>query len=248
MTANQHNEAFEKVWADLIQMTVKTLRYAVNQAGLEDTGDLLESIQPGVVNASKNWIEGSVYYDALLRVKDIKTLHYTTIPPLAPLIEWVERQGVNKFPFVPGYPNGVKKAGETASIIRIAEGIRWFLKSYPNVTRNYRGRSRTVAGSKREIKKLQKAGIYNEVVNEIVMPEFWIALRGFAISYTIATMYETFGVAPVNLEEKVMNTMFLGRSQQGANARETYLARNNSWYQADPSYQHQDAVDELLNS
>jgi hypothetical protein len=227
------NPALEQVWKDLIGMTVNTLRYAVRSAGLEDTGELIESIEEGAVTAAKNWIEGSIYYDALLRLKDIKTLRYTTIPPLMPLMEWVERQGVDKFPFVPGYPNGIRKANEIDKIKRIAEGIRWNLKAHPNVTRNYRGRNRG-------------KGVYNDVVTEIVLPEFWIALRGFAISYTIQSMSESFGITPVNLEQRVMNFESSSRMQAGQNAKQTKLARKLAWYQADRTYQNQEEVDKLL--
>lgn len=218
------NPVIEKVWKDLIKMTVSVLRDTVRREGITASGSLLASIEEGAVDASKGWIEGSVYYDALLRIKDMKTLHYTSIPPLAPIMEWVESQGINKFPFVPGYPNGVKKANETSTIMRIAEGIRWNLKAYPNVRRNHRG-------------------VYNDPLKEIILPEFWIAMRGFAISYTTASLHESFGITPINLEERVLNFQSEGRMQAGANSRETKLERKLPYYTADRSYKNEDLID-----
>ena len=66
-------------------------------------------------------------------------MHYERMPPQAALEAFVEKVGIDKFPYVPGYPKGVRPVSYTVAVERIAWGIRMMRKRMPNVQRGYRG-------------------------------------------------------------------------------------------------------------
>ena len=103
------------------------------------TGEAAGFIRAGAVTWGKGWISGHVLYSEPLRIKEMKDLRYTTIPPLGPIERWVESVGVSRFAYVPGYPEGVEPATESEAITRIAKGVQDNLEAHPNVRRGYRG-------------------------------------------------------------------------------------------------------------
>lgn len=198
------NPILNKLYEELGSRIEKTFKDAVRREGLLDTGDLVDSIKAGSVKTENGTLSTSVAFSALLRLKDMKTLRYFTIPPLAPLVEWVERVGISRFAYIPGYPEGVTKPTEIEQIYRVAAGIQYNLKSKPNITRGYRG-------------------IYNDELFKRILPKFYEDLRAGAIVYTKEQIEEAFGFdtfVPTPSEE-----LNAGRIQAAWNARDTKLQR-----------------------
>ena len=194
----------EKLYHELAARIEKQLKQAVQLANLHDTGDLVNSIRAGSVKVGDKTISTSVVFSALLRLKDMKTLSYSTIPPIAPLIDWVERIGLGKFAYIPGYPVGVKKLTETEQIFRIASGIQYHLKASPNVKRGYRG-------------------IYNDELFKKIIPEFLETLRASSEVWAKMSIEEAMGFEvsiPTPSEE-----LNASRIQAAWNARDTKIAR-----------------------
>lgn len=135
----EESPILQKLLSDLTNRAERLLREAVAREGKVLTGKLRDSIRAGAVTWGKGWISGHVSYSELLRIKDMKVLRYTTIPPLGPIERWVESVGVSRFAYVPGYPEGVEPATESEAITRIAKGVQYNLKAHPNVRRGYRG-------------------------------------------------------------------------------------------------------------
>jgi hypothetical protein len=204
MTNFEDNPMLNKLYEELAKRIEKYLKESVLQADLVDTEELVDSIRSGTVQVGDATISTSVVFSALLRLKDMKKLDYFTIPPLAPLIDWVERTGISKFAYIPGYPEGVKRPTESEQIFRVAKGIQYNLKARPNVRRGYRG-------------------IYNEDLYKKIIPEFIEALRASSEVWAKMSIEEALGfdtLVPTPSEE-----LNAGRIQAAWNARDTKLAR-----------------------
>lgn len=158
MTDITENPAIANIIQKYVALAERAFKQEVASAGLVMDGDLLSSIRAGALERGKEWLEGHVYYDMLLRVKDLRVLRYTTIPPLGAMVRYVEKIGVAQFPFVPGYPPGVSPSSQTLAVNRIAWGLRMHFRREPNVVRGYRG-------------------VYNEPLTNRILPQFMLELR-----------------------------------------------------------------------
>ena len=99
-----------------------TLKDAVEREGMVDTGDLAGSIRAVAVTKGKGWISGHVSYSELLRIKDMKVPNYGSVPPIRPIADWVERTGVSRFAYIPGY----KKMGRRPTSKRLTASLAAF--------------------------------------------------------------------------------------------------------------------------
>lgn len=182
----------------------KAFEKTVEREGLVSTGELLNSIRAEGVKTASNFISAHVSYSDLLRVKDMKKLTYTTIPPLAPLLEWVERVGVDKFAYVPGFAPGKKSKSEIQNIYRIGHGLRYHLRASPNVERGYRG-------------------IYNDPMKNELLPDFYNDFRAAILYAAQESFYKAFGYeVDIEMPSGEINA---ARIQSAMNARDTKLAR-----------------------
>ena len=189
---------------DFVKRVERAFKDAVDREGVIQTGDLLDSIRAGSITRGKGWISGLVYYSDLLRIKDMKVLNYSTIPPLQPLMDWVERTGVNNFAYVPGYQNGKQPPTDIEKIHRIASGIQYYLKATPNVRRGYRG-------------------IYNDPMRLLLIPQFYEDMRAAANVWAAQQFREAFGFdTVVSLPTENINA---ARIQSAWNASATKVAR-----------------------
>lgn len=195
-----------KLLEDFIRRVQFALKDAVEREGVVDTGDLAGSIRAIAVTKGKGWISGHISYSELLRIKDMKVLNYGSVPPIRPIADWVERTGVSRFAYIPGY----KKAGpqtEIEKIDRIARGIQYYLRATPNIRRGYRG-------------------IYNDQLKLFLIPSFYEDMRMAANVYAAQMFRETFGFeTSINLPTENINA---SRIQSAWNARTTKLARKLS--------------------
>ncbi len=200
----EESPILQKLLSDLTNRAERLLREAVAREGKVLTGELRDSIRAGAVTWGKGWISGHVSYSELLRIKDMKVLRYTTIPPLGPIERWVESVGVSRFAYVPGYPEGVEPATESEAITRIAKGVQYNLKAHPNVRRGYRG-------------------IYNDALNYSFVPAYQADMRMAATVLAGAQFTEAFGFETfIPLPNEPLNA---SRIQAAWNARDTRLSR-----------------------
>ncbi|GAB3790182.1 hypothetical protein GCM10028818_59930 [Spirosoma horti] len=108
-------------------------------AGLPLTGEMLDSFRRYAAVEGNGYVEARLEMVDYFRLKDLRSMKYTRTPPLAAMEAFVEALGLNKFAFIPGYPQGIKPATEMAAIERIAWGIKMNKQRHPNVSRGYRG-------------------------------------------------------------------------------------------------------------
>lgn len=204
MAEFESNPILNKLYEQLAERIEKNFKDNVLREGLVSSTDLVNSIKAGKIQVGSKMISTSVVFSALLRIKDMKSLNYSTIPPLAPLVEWVERKGLSKFSYVPGYSGKISKASDIDKIYRISAGIQYHLKASPTVRRGYRG-------------------IYNDDLYRRIIPEFIETLRASSEMWAKLNIEEALG-----FDVKVptpTDTINAGRIQAAWNARDTKLER-----------------------
>ena len=159
-----------------IEEAEKAFQRRIVAEGLVLTGELLNSFRRMAAQAGQGYIEARLDAAGYLRIKDLRSMNYARMPPQAALEAFVEKVGVDKFAYVPGYPRGVRPASDTIAVERIAWGIRQNLRKYPNVKRGYRG-------------------IYSDPLLNDVLPKFYsdwktaaftTALRGVKLLFSQA--------------------------------------------------------------
>ncbi|WP_375445741.1 hypothetical protein [uncultured Fibrella sp.] len=122
-----------------IQKAENAFQRRISSQGLVLTGEMLNSFRQYAAERGEGYVEAKLGMVGYLRMKDLKSLNYSRTPPLRALMDFVEKVGVDKFAYVPGYPQGVKPATEAKAIERIAWGIKMNMQRHPNVKRGYRG-------------------------------------------------------------------------------------------------------------
>lgn len=155
------NPVFAEILQRYITEAERVFRREVAAQGLVLTGEMLNSIRSSAVNRGQGFVEASVHYNALLRLKDMRQLNYTRMPPFLAMVKFVEAVGPDKFPRVPGYPVGMRPASYTETVERIAAGVMRYFRREPNVRRGYRG-------------------VYNDPLKNTILPEFFRELRQHA--------------------------------------------------------------------
>jgi len=145
---------------------VRVFRLEVQRAGLEATGEMLNSIRFAAIEKGKDFISAKIEYSEVYRLKDMKSLRYTSIPPASVFEAWVRKKKKPiYFTKIPGYKDNSEtvrqfKAGLLSSedrdqmLDRIAAAMTFYYRRRPNVKRGYRG-------------------IYNDPLNKYVLPRFW---------------------------------------------------------------------------
>ena len=160
---------------------VRVFKREVKNSGKVWTGDMLNSIRASAIERGKDFLTASIQYSEVLRLKDIKQLNFTTIPPhdsqkgngKNSIQQWVE-SNLGFFSFVPGYkgkhPDDID---EDIAIKRITGAVVFSLRREPNVKRGYRG-------------------IYNEPLTKDVLPRFWRDLRQSAGAHALTNFRQIF--------------------------------------------------------
>lgn len=155
------NPVFEEILQRYVNLAEEKFQQAVDASGLVMTGELRDSIRASALEKGLGFVQGHIYFNALLRIKDMKQLNYTRMPPFMAMVKFVESVGPNRFSYVPGYPPGVRPASYTVTVERIAAGIMRQFKREPNVKRGYRG-------------------VYNDPLKNDILPNFFHDLRTHA--------------------------------------------------------------------
>lgn len=127
-------------WSSNVQ---RLLIEQIRKSKLVLSADLINSLTYQVQDATAESIASvQLAFTDYGRMKDMRRLFYTKMPPVEALEKFVEAIGVNKFKYVPGYSRG-RFPSENIAIKRIAWGIavakfkehkhkpkRWFAKQF----------------------------------------------------------------------------------------------------------------------
>ena len=97
---------------------------AIKKQGLVLNGDLLSSLH-GEIHSAGADLDGqlSLYFTDHGRYQDMKHRYQGKMPPIEAMIRYVEKVGIEKFRFIPGYKEGKKPKDERKIANRIAWGL-----------------------------------------------------------------------------------------------------------------------------
>ncbi|MDQ1085645.1 hypothetical protein [Siphonobacter sp. SORGH_AS_1065] len=160
----ENNPALALLLERFVKYVENQLKSAAKAQEVELTGEMIDSIRSQAVEYGKGAISASVVFSELFRIKDMKQLRYTTVPPLKAMIDFVEKIGIKNF-YVPGYGVGITPRTEHASVLRVARAIQFHFKSVPNVKRKYRG-------------------IYNDELKNDILPTYFEEMHAAAVQFS----------------------------------------------------------------
>lgn len=147
-----------RIFDGYIAEAERVFRRRIMDEGVVLTGETLDSFRTEAATAAGGYIEAKLHAAGTFRMKDLRSMDYARMPPQAGLENFVEKVGVDKFLYVPGYKKGTRPISDTVACERIAWGIRMMRRKYPNVKRGYRG-------------------IYSDPLLTEILPKFYSDLR-----------------------------------------------------------------------
>ena len=132
-----YEEEIAAAMAEILEDAEKMFKQALDEKRLVMSADLKESFERVIVQNAAG-IAGEISFRSYGRFKDMAKLSYLDhIPPVYAMEYFVEKTGINKFAYVPGYQN--KEATSIKDVNRIAWAIAMSMKRAVNVKRQYRG-------------------------------------------------------------------------------------------------------------
>jgi hypothetical protein len=100
------------------------LAAAIEKQGLVFTEELLQSLRSEVVAASARHVATmGIAFVKYGRIRDMKGTNRTKAPPIEEIEKYVEKVGIDKFNYVPGYKYGQFPLTKAVALNRIAWGI-----------------------------------------------------------------------------------------------------------------------------
>ena len=109
---------------DYSARALAALAAAIQKKGLVFTEELLQSLRSEVVGASARHVASmGIAFEQYGRIRDMKGLNRTKAPPLEEIEAYVEKVGLDKFNYVPGYKYGQFPLTKAVALNRIAWGI-----------------------------------------------------------------------------------------------------------------------------
>ena len=139
MPINLSNEQFQQLLDKYIREAVAEMQRRVRSANLVLTGEMIDSFRVSAQERGRDYINQVISFSGIVRLKDLKSMNYSRMPPQEAMEYFVEREGVHSFAYVPGYKPGTFPTSDAIAVKRIAWGIRSKIKQNPNVKRGYRG-------------------------------------------------------------------------------------------------------------
>lgn len=127
-------QASDSIIDDLAADGLQVFQRAIEKAGLVLSSELLNEWS-SVVSKSDDLLAVEWQFNMYGRFKDMKSLRYTQMPPIEAFEKFVEKVGVDKFAWVPGYDSKQSVPTEIA-INRIAWGIAKHRMAVPVVKRS----------------------------------------------------------------------------------------------------------------
>jgi hypothetical protein len=137
------NEYIENELGDWAMNVQRLLQENLIRSNITLTDDLLNSFEEQVYSHASQNIQTLLFgFHDYGRMREMRNLVYTKMPPVEVLEDYVEKVGLAKFKYVPGYRSG-KIPHESVAIKRIAWGIarakflenrhkpkRWFARAF----------------------------------------------------------------------------------------------------------------------
>ena len=100
------------------------LAASIQKKGLVFTEELLQSLRSEVVAASARHVASmGIAFEQYGRIRDMKGISRSKAPPLEVIEKYVEKVGIDKFNYVPGYRYGQFPLTKAVAINRIAWGL-----------------------------------------------------------------------------------------------------------------------------
>jgi hypothetical protein len=131
------NDILASVMAEIMSDAEKQFKAALTSKNLVFTGDLKDSFERHIVQHGAK-IAGEITFKQYGRFKDMKRLRYLQhMPPTDAMEFFIEKTGIDRFAYVPGYNN--KSPHSISDIMRIAWAISNSKKRAIDVKRGYRG-------------------------------------------------------------------------------------------------------------
>lgn len=141
MTAAEQLE--QEAYEMLDEITTDAIKYfeaAIVSKNLVFTEELRNSLKKEVITGIGSMKAATViHFQGYGRYKDMKVLNYKDLMPVEALEKFVERIGVGKFAWIPGYENQGRTMPITSRAIqRIAAGIVFGMQKKPTVNQGKR--------------------------------------------------------------------------------------------------------------
>lgn len=138
--AEQLEQEAREMLEDITRDAITYFEAAITSKGLVLTQELRDSLKMEVISGIGTMQAATViHFQGYGRYKDMKVLSYKDLMPVEALEKFVERIGVGKFAWIPGY----EKQGRTMPITsraiqRIAAGIVYGMQKKPTVNQGKR--------------------------------------------------------------------------------------------------------------
>ena len=166
------NPLFGALLDDYLNQAERAFRRRAEKAKLNLTGAMVQSFQRGAVQQGEDFIKGRVEMVGYVRLKDMKRLQYTHYMPTDVLEYFVDKVGVEKFAYVPGYEKpGATLPSREAQAKRIVFGIMAYRKKNPEVRRKY-------------------GSIYNDPVSKNIYPRLAYDIKKLAAQVAADAVFE----------------------------------------------------------
>jgi hypothetical protein len=106
------------------KLVLTILSAKIQERKLVLTGELLKSLQYDVLKASSTQVGTLLLaFEESGRIKDMRQINRRKLPPVSVMEEFVQKVGLGKFKYVPGYSKTAKPLTENAMMRRIAWGL-----------------------------------------------------------------------------------------------------------------------------
>lgn len=134
-----NNREAIKILDNYIKQAENAFKDRIQAAGKVLTKELLNSFRIIAAREAEGFVEARLELAATGRFLDLRRMNYSRTPPLVAMEAFVEKVGVSKFAYIPGYPRGVFPRTESQAIQRLSWSLKMTRARMPNVVRGYRG-------------------------------------------------------------------------------------------------------------
>lgn len=170
-----YDEEIASAMAQIMADAEAMFKQALEEKRLVFSTELKESFERVVVKNAAG-IAGEISFRSYGRFKDMASLSFLEhMPPVYALEYFVEKTGIDKFPWVPGYEN--KAATSVKDINRIAWAIAKSKKQAIDVKRGYRGtwyndsKMKMINAAKKRFRWLTSEYVSWQVANQLANTE-----------------------------------------------------------------------------
>ena len=169
---------FEQYKAEIAEMlgevsreALQNFERAIESKRLIFSQELKQSFDFSIMQGAEE-IASEITFRSYGRFKDMKKLSYLDhAPPISAIAYFIEKTGVEKFAWVPGYEG--KAASSVKDINRIAWAIARSKKRAIDINRGYRGtwynenKMKMINSAKKRLSSISSSWIYNNVQKQL---------------------------------------------------------------------------------